>query len=162
MEKYYKNNTIQTKEQADQKLAEMDAFVTGGPGKAKPLLDVQLTKIWNNGDRLSWEFYEETQQEIDIKEAQDQSALDKIEAYKSDLKLFLDEKVRPWRDRVMVAWFDSIRSKPELWEEQDQGVKDEALLMRQTLKEWPATFTKYVTDQTIEGKKPVKPSYIKE
>ncbi len=162
MEKYYKNNTIQTKEQAEKKLGEIDAFITGGPGKAKPLLDAQLMKIWNNGDRLPWEFVEETQQEIDAKEEQDQAALDKIEAYKNDFELFLNEKVRPWRGWALIEWVDKYAGKPLLWESLSEEMQSKIRDKRDELLAWPATFTKYVTDQTIESKKPANPSYIKE
>ncbi|MCK5604870.1 hypothetical protein KAR91_23470 [Candidatus Pacearchaeota archaeon] len=62
----------------------------------------------------------------------------------------------------MVQWFDSLRLKLELWEEQSEVVKAEALELRQTLLDWPATFLEYITDQEIEASKPAKPSYITE
>ncbi len=160
MEIYYKNLSAQTKQQADQLLSDMDNFVSSGSG-GQPRLDAQLTKIWNQGGkRLDWQWSEETQQEIEQKEQSTQSETDKITAYKNDLELWKNEKVRPWRNWAISAWIDSVRDHGEMWEEQTEEVKAELKAKRIELKDWPATFTKYVTDQTIEDRKPVKPSYI--
>jgi len=160
MEIYHKNPAVQTKEQAEQLLSAMDDFVSRGIG-GQPRLDPALTKIWDHGNgHLSWEWSEETQQEIEQRESQDQTKLDKIESYKSDLKLFLDEKVRPWRKSKLAEWVDAYAGRPLLWGELSEEIKTEITNTRTILLEWPATFTKYVTDQTIESKKPVKPSYI--
>lgn len=160
METYYKNPAVQTKEQAEQLLSAMDTFISKGIG-AQPRLDLELTKIWNQGKgHLPWEWSEESQQEIDQKEQQDQSQADKIAAYKADLKLFLDEKVRPWRNSKLAEWVDSYAGRPLLWADLSEEMKTKIMDTRSILLEWPATFTKYVTDQTIESKKPAKPSYI--
>lgn len=164
---YYKNPQVQTQEHLEELFDGMDNFVSGGTGKPQPRLDVNALKIWNDGKRLSYEWSDKTKDEIEEEieqaereEQKAQAEQEKIDAYKADLELFKDEKIRPWRDWAMVSWFDSIRSKPELWEEQTDEVKTEALALRGTLKTWPDTFTKYVTDQTIDNKKPTKPSYI--
>jgi len=163
MEKYYKNPAVQTKEQAKQLLSAMDDFVSSGEG-GQPRLDLELTKIWNQGNgHLSWEWSEETQQEIEQRGSQDQSKLDQIAAYKNDPELFLNEKVRPWRNSKLAEWVDVYAGKPLLWYDlvaNKPDMVEEITAMRQTLLDWPATFTKYVTDQTIESRKPDKPLYI--
>ena len=155
MEKYYKNAKTLSRESAELSMTRMDKFVKDGSG-GQPRLDPELIKIWNNGDRLDYEFYEKSQQEIDQEEKLVQSKIDQINLYKDDLELWLDRVARPMRDNAMVLWFDSIRSKPELWNEQSDGVKEEALSIRQTLLDWPSTFTEYVENPEL----PEKPSYI--
>ncbi len=167
METYYKNTVVQTEERANELLSAMDEFVATGKtlefGNGKPILDLELTKIWNQGNgHLSWEWSEETQQEIDQRESQDQADADKIAAYKSDPELFLNEKIRPWRDWALVEWVDKYAGRPLLWESLDSEMQTKIRDKRDELLGWPATFTKYVTDQTIESKKPAKPSYVTE
>lgn len=165
METYYKNSIIQTEEQVRGMISTMNDFVNPDHPRTVPIiLDAVLTKIWNEGKNLDWKWSEESQQEIDQKEQQDQAEADKITSYKNDIVLWKNEKIRTIRNRLMSLWVDSIVDHTLLWtefQEEKPGAAAELLEMRQTLKDWPATFTKYVTDQTIESKKPSKPSYIK-
>ena len=160
---YYKNPVVQTKEKVEQLLSDMDKFVSTGIG-GQPRLDQELTKIWNKGNgHLPWEWSEESQQEINNREQQEQSKADQIEAYKNDLELWKNKKVRPIRNVLMSQWVDHFASKPLWWSDLISNNPDmiaEILVTRQVLLDWPATFTEYVTDQSIESKKPVKPSYI--
>jgi len=155
MEKYYKNIRVQTKEHADLLLDEMDNFISSGIG-GQPRVDSELMKIWNNGDRLPYEFSEKPQEETDKEEQLAQSKIDKIELYKNDLELWKDEQIRPTRNSLMSQWVDSIRDHGALWEEQSEEVKSELLSKREELKAWPSTFTEYVENPEL----PEKPSYI--
>lgn len=160
---YYKNPAVQTKEQAEQLLSAMDTFVSSGAG-GQPRLDSELTKIWNQGKkRLAWEWSEESQQEINQREQQEKAQADQIAIYKNDLELWKNEKIRPVRDMLMAQWVDYYASKPLWWNDLVSNNPDmvaEITAIRQVLLDWPATFTKYVTDKTIESKRPAKPSYI--
>jgi len=156
---------VQTKEQIEQLLSEMDDFVNPNKnpsGKPQPKLDYELMKIWNGGNHLEWEWSEKTPKEDAQREANEQIIQDKINEYKNNLELFKNEKIRLWRDWALVNWFDSLRSKPELWEDQSQEIKNEALAMRRELLDFPDKFINYVIDKTIESRKPAKPSYIME
>jgi len=157
---YYKNINVQTKEKAEKLLSDMDGFVTGGPGRSMPRLDAELAIIWNGGNRLPWEWSEKTQQEISLQEKIEEQEKTQVDAYKADIELWKNERIRPWRDRALIEWFDSLRSKPELWNEQTQEIKDEALTLRRDLLDYPDKFSNYVTDKTVENRRPAKPSYI--
>jgi len=163
MIKIHKTLTVVSAEYIEKRLAQQDAFASGGTGPGSPNIEPEIMEIWNQGkERLSYEFIEESQQEIDQKEARDTAEAEKIEAYKSDLELWKNEKVRPIRDSLMFMWVDYYASKPLLWAGLEEVMKTEISDTRQILLDWPATFTKYVTDQEIEAQKPATPSYIKE
>ncbi len=161
METYFKNKNFQAKKQAEQAMSDMDDFIDpNNPRNIPPRLDNKLNKIWNNGRRLTWEWSEDSEQQINSEDMEDQDKANQAERYRNDIELWKNEIIRPIRNYLMVEWFDSLRSKPELWDEQNEEVKTEARELRQILKDWPAIFTEYVTDQEIEDLKPSIPSYI--
>ena len=168
MKIYHKNKTVQTEEQAEQLLSALDEFIATGTslmfGNAQPILDQELKIIYRDY-RNDWEWSEESKQEIDQREKQDQEESDKIAVYKNDLVLWKNERVKPLRNTDLnnVLWIrDRHRDQVEIGGNKDLTPEQfsDFLVYIQELRDWPATFTKYVTDKTIESRRPEKPSYI--
>lgn len=160
----HKTLNIKSTNDVEDQLSAQDAFVSGGTGHGSPDINPDVMKIWNNGEkRLQYEFKEETRQEIEQRKTREKAESVQTEAYQNDLELWKNERVRPIRDQLMAQWVDHYASKPLWWNDLVSNNPDmvaEITATRQILLDWPATFTKYVTDQTIESKKPAKPSYI--
>ena len=154
--RYYKNNDIKTREQLESEFDKYDSFIHGGTGIAQPRLDETALKIFNNGDRLVYEFVHESEKELMRVESIEQSKIERETKYKNDIELWKDEKIRPIRNQLMSLWVDSIRDHGELWDEQSDEVKSELLSKRQELKEWPSLLTEYTENPAL----PEKPSYV--
>jgi len=164
MEIYRKNRFIETKEQAESLLAEMDIFVKEPViGKAQPMLDAHLLKIWNNGEHLGWEWSDESQQEYDRRITKEQREAEQLAFWQdhANIEAWKNAKVRPWRNSKLYQWIDETFMKPLLYV-LSSGQEAERIAKRQELLDWPGTIGEYKTDAELEALRPSAPSWISE
>ena len=161
---YRKNNHVTTQAEAETLLAEMDDFKNNpAPGMIPPILDIQLMKIWNDGEHLEWTWSAESEQEEAQRLAKEQAEADLLAFYQNPINLeaWKDAKVRPWRNAMLYEWIDKPRIQ-ELhynFENWTQETLDEREAKRQELLDWPGTFAIYKTDAEIDAAKPTAPSW---
>jgi hypothetical protein len=163
MEIYRKNSEVSTEAQANQLLDAMDDFVNNpSPEKAQPCLDYQLMIIWNNGERLEWEWNNETLQEYVLRKSRETAKDAELDKLKKDNSHFLAVKIRPWRDKKLQEWVDITYMQGQKY----AGMTPEQITEReniyQELLDWPAleNFETYKTDAEIDALKPSAPSYL--
>lgn len=162
MEIYRKNNYISTKQKAIELLTAHDDFINKPvSGKAPPNLDGQLLKIWNGGERLTWEWEDETQEEYDRRIEEKVKVAESLALLKSDNVYFKNTKIRPWRDQKLREWIDDTFQRPLLFNLKTSQ-EQERIKKREELLDWPAlnNFTSYKTDTEIDALKPDTPSWI--
>lgn len=161
---YRKNNYIISKEQAEVLLTAMDDFVHNSViGQAQPRLDDDLMEIWNNGERLEWEWSEETEAEYNLRMKREEADEKELALFKSDNEAWKDAKIRPWRDQKLTEWIDETFIKPLFYIFSSEE-ENERILKRQELLDWPALpdFDSYKTDEEVDALKPKVPGWIKE
>lgn len=162
MEIYRKNYRVTTKAQAIALLEAQDDSINNPViGKPAPMLDGQLLKIWNNGERLDWRWEEETKGEYERRIEQENAEAEELGCLKSDNKHFKNVKLRPWRDQKLREWIDDTFQRPLLYDFKP-GQEQERIDKRQELLDWPGlkTFKKYQTDEQIEDLQPSPPSWV--
>lgn len=162
MEIYRKNYRVTTKAQAMALLEAQDDFINNIViGKPAPLLDGQLLKIWNNGERLDWRWEEETVAGYVRRIAQEKAEAEELALLKSDNEHFKNVKLRLWRDRKLREWIDDTFLRPLLYDLKPPQ-EQERIDKRQELLDWPGSkaFEKYQTDEQIEDLQPSPPGWI--
>lgn len=162
MEIYRKNNYTQTEEAARKLLDAMEDFINNpATGKPCPRLDSGLLKIWNSGQRLDWEWSEESEQKYHEKKQREKREADELALLKSDNEYFKNKKIRPLRDGWLREWIDDTFTRPLLFK-LSSGQKAERVKKRKELLDWPslADFESYKTDEEIDALKPDAPSWI--
>jgi hypothetical protein len=160
MEIFRKCDTVTTEAEALALLDAMDDFVdNAAPGKIPPALPGPLADIWNGGDRLEWEWEDETLLESVKRIQREEGEAAELEKLKSDNDYFKDVKIRPWRDQKLSEWIDQTFIQPlkfSLTSEQEI----ERVELRQELLDWPDLFDNYKTDDEIDDLKPGLPSWL--
>lgn len=161
-ETYRKNHIVTAKEAAEALLDELDEFILNPePGKPWPQADSELIRIWNNGNRLDWEWSEESLQEYEQRTAKEKAEADLLELYQSDIEAWKDAKIRPVRAGLLFAWIDETYIKPLLYALTNEQ-ETERIEKRQELLDWPETFTEWIDDDGIDAARPTAPSWITE
>lgn len=162
MEILRKSVAVRTEEEAAALLAAMDDFINNPePGKAQPVLSQRLMEIWNGGDTFEWEWSDETQEEYDIRTAEEDAAAVELSELQNNLEYFKDTKIRPWRNQKLIEWVDETFIKP-LKYALTEAQETERINIRSELLDWPDTFTEYKTDEEIDALRPSAPGWITE
>lgn len=148
MKKIYKSQEIPNREFIENLFEKYVKTLDSGeappdiPDKMKPL-------IYFDGETKlkDFEFIDKTEAE-EKQELADQEELEKL---KSDHEYFLNVKIRPKRDAMMISEVDNYQSKPLLWAELTAERRDEITALRTTLLNLPSTITEYKTDDEIKA-----------
>jgi hypothetical protein len=160
---YRKNQFTTSKEQAEKLLAAMDDFVNSPTttGKGQPRLDSELMKIWNGGQRLEWEWSEETRAEYERRKRLEKRVAEELVLFKADNEAWKNAKIRPWRNLKLAEWIDDTFIRPLLYDLTEKQAT-ERVKKRQELLNWPARpeFESYMSDEKIAKFKPEAPSWI--
>lgn len=159
---YRKNQYVTSREQAEELLAAMDDFInTPVIGKPQPRLDIELMKIWNNGQRLEWEWSEETKTEYERRKELEKREAEELALFKADNKVWKNARIRPWRNQKLAQWIDDTFLRPLLYNLTGKQ-ETERIKKRQELLDWPALdeLESYKSDEEVQTLKPEAPSWI--
>lgn len=159
---YRKNDYITSRQQAEALMDAMDDFVKNNIEQAQPRIDASLMKIWNNGERLEWEWSGETEAEYTGRMEREETAEKELALFKSDNEAWKDARIRPWRDLKLAEWIDETFIKP-LFYILSSEEENERILKRQELLDWPGLteFDNYKTGEEVDALKPKAPGWIK-